>query len=179
MDLVFSKFKASKVQINKDYQETVLNDELVIDSKNDSNNIYDFSENDKNIDTINIIKNDDSKNTDLCQKSLTVDGIPTIEQQLKDIKEDEEKRKKDIDEQKIKRRNIVNMIKVISLHKMDKNPLINTSDLSHKEKVELIRIMNTYGDKVEMDIQEEFNKVCNETIFSPRADYSTYPVYDC
>ena len=110
---------------------------------------------------------------------LTDDGIPTIEQQLIDIKEDEEKRQKEKDEQKIKRRNIVNMIKVIALYKMNKNPLINTSDLSHKDKVELIRIMNTYGDKVEKDIQEEFNKVCNETIFYPGADYSQYVVYDC
>lgn len=167
MDLIFSKIKDFKIKVNdmnlenkeKECSEITvlcqdLNDKTVID------------ESDKEV------KKE--------EKELTVDGIPTIKQQLKDIEEDEKLMKSNItfSEDVRKRRDIINKLKVICLHKMGKECLANVSLMSHEEKKTLINLMNEYYYSNEENITSEFNKICNDKLFSPGKDYSNYPVYN-
>ena len=69
-------------------------------------------------------------------------------------------------------------IKSICLHKMGKDILINTSYLINKEKDRLIKLMNEYAEVSDEKIEEEFNEICNDTIFEPKRDYSNFPVYN-
>jgi len=177
MDLIFSKIK-----INNDCecqnQQFAINEE---NNSSDNNNISKIENNNINIENTKL---DDSKNIELCQKTdskeLTADGIPTINQQLKDIKEDEERLKATIvsDSEKTKRRDMIIRVKSICLHKMGKDIMVNTSYLSSKEKTKLIELMNEYLLKTEPEIIDEFNDICQETIFETKRDYSNYPVYN-
>lgn len=68
-------------------------------------------------------------------------------------------------------------VKVISLDKMGKAPLMNPSLFSKKEKEELIKHMEETLQLTEDVITELFNEVCLRRIFTDKADYSTFPVY--
>jgi len=186
MDLIFSKLKMSKIKINEDIGKANINKPFVIESIIDSNkeNINPNIENNNiNMDNSNI---DNYENPNLCQevdnkepiKELTADGIPTIEQQLKDIKEDEEKRIKDIDEIKEHRRNMLMRVKCLCLNKMGKSMFVNTNTLNNREKDKLIKLMNTYTEISSEHIIEEFNELCQDKLFLDGKDYSNLPVYD-
>jgi len=109
--------------------------------------------------------------------SLTADGVPTIEEQLKLIAIEEAKVKKD--EQKQKRRDLITKVKTICLSKMGKEPLLNTTYLTNIEKDTLIDFMNQYADKSEDMITTEFNAICTNKIFNnPKYDYTSYPIYN-
>lgn len=108
---------------------------------------------------------------------LTADGVPTIEEQLRLIAEEEAKINRD--EQKQKRRDLINRVKTICLSKMGKEPLTNTCALSTREKDVLISMMNLYADKTETMIIDEFNDICTNKIFdNPKYDYANLPIYN-
>ena len=200
MDLIFSKLKMSKIKINEEVaikDKNYSNDNLTFSENEENNNNIkiiksDDSENsnlcqecslDNEIKGTKVIDMEKSFITGITRvseeeaKLLTADGIPTIEQQLKDLKEDEEKHKP-TDEEKAKHREKIIRIKSICLHKMGKDILINTSYLSYKEKDKLINMMNEYDGISDEKVEEEFNDICNETIFEPKRDYSNFPVYN-
>lgn len=80
-------------------------------------------------------------------------------------------------EEKLKRKEYITKVKVISLDKMGKHPLMNPSYFSLREKNQLIKIMEETMKQSDEAINILFNDVCSDRIFHPTADYSTYPVY--
>ena len=96
------------------------------------------------------------------------------------LEEESNEKPEELDEeQKLKRikKEYITKVKVIALDKMGKFPLTNPSYFSQKEKKQLISLMEEVMKQSEEDITLIFNEVCNEKIFSPEADYSTFPVY--
>lgn len=79
---------------------------------------------------------------------------------------------------KIKRREYITKVKVIALDLMSKHPLANPSNFSFREKDKLLKHMESLTLKSEDEITELFNVICVDKIFSPTADYSTYPIYN-
>jgi hypothetical protein len=103
---------------------------------------------------------------------------------LKGTKSPEELIQEEKSEEEIKRdkmKEVITMLKVVSLNRMDLSPLYNTTNLSHIKRKEFLNIMNTlvndYNDGKEDDIRTEFNTVCIEKLFTNNIDYSQFPVY--
>jgi hypothetical protein len=92
---------------------------------------------------------------------------------------EEEKTEEEIKRDKMKE--TITMLKVISLNRMNLNPLYNTTQLSHEKRKEFLNIMNSlvndYNDGKKDDIATEFNTVCIEKLFTNNIDYSQFPVY--
>lgn len=108
-------------------------------------------------------------------EELTDDGIPNIETQLREIKELDEKQ--DIDKVNYKRE-MIQRVKCLSLHKMGKDIMFNTSYMSNKDKTKLQEIMHTYNDIDPEEIIKEFNELVNEVLFENTSiDYSKLPIY--
>jgi hypothetical protein len=98
---------------------------------------------------------------------------------LEEEKTEEEKTEEEIKRDKMKE--VITMLKVISLNRMNLNPLYNTTQLSHIKRKEFLDIMNSlvidYNEGKKDDIQTEFNTVCIEKLFTNNIDYSQFPVY--
>lgn len=108
-------------------------------------------------------------------EELTDDGIPNIETQLREIKELDEKQ--EIDKVNYKRE-MIQRVKCLSLHKMGKDIMFNTSYMSNKDKTKLQEIMHTYNDIDPEEIIKEFNELVNEVLFENTSiDYSKLPIY--
>jgi hypothetical protein len=106
--------------------------------------------------------------------SLTPDGLPTVETQLQKIQE--------LDEQTNKERptGIDNLIKLrcVVMHIIGLSPLTDTRFMSQPVKNQYIRARDTYVIDLTQDkLDEDFNKVCHETIFENGEDVSRYPVF--
>ena len=90
-----------------------------------------------------------------------------------------EKTEEEIKEQKTK--DLLLIFKVVSLNRMGKHPIMNTSTLQPMELQEFLKNMNLliedYHKGLEVEITTEFNKVCNDKLFSNNNDVSTYPIY--
>lgn len=115
-------------------------------------------------------------------EELTHDGIPTIETQLREIKEDEEKQKlnsKYNDEQKYKRE-MLQRVKCLSLNRMGKSIFTNTFDMKPSDRKKLQEIMWSFNDIDHEEIIKEFNElVCEDYLDNVKEiDYSRLPVYD-
>jgi hypothetical protein len=82
-------------------------------------------------------------------------------------------------EEKIK--NVILMFQVIALNRMNLHPLHNVSTMNPSQKNELLGHMNClkmdYDNDLIVDISNEFNRICNDKLFSSNTDVSTYPVY--
>jgi hypothetical protein len=74
------------------------------------------------------------------------------------------------------RKMFIDMVKVISLVENGYTPLDNPSNMYHNEKVKIIKSMEKLITYSYDSIKEQFNNICNEHIFTPKADYSQYPV---
>ena len=108
-------------------------------------------------------------------EELTDDGIPNIETQLREIKELDEKQ--EIDKINYKRE-MIQRVKCLSLHKMGKDIMFNTTYMSNKEKTKLQEIMHTYNDIDPEEIIKEFNELVNEVLFENSCiEYSKLPLY--
>lgn len=108
-------------------------------------------------------------------EELTDDGIPNIETQIREIKELDEKQ--EIDKVNY-RREMIQRVKCLSLHKMGKDIMFNTSYMSNKDKSKLQEIMHTYNDIDPEEIIKEFNELVNEVLFENSSiDYSKLPIY--
>lgn len=114
-------------------------------------------------------------------EELTDDGVPTIETQLREIKEKDEelKNKHKENEEKRYKREMTQRVKCLSLNKMNKHFMMNTIDLNTKERKKLQQIMWSYNDIDHEKIIEEFNElICEELDNVKELDYSKLPVYD-
>lgn len=114
-------------------------------------------------------------------EELTLDGIPNIDTQLKEMKvlddEIEEKREKE-DKTKRYNREMTNRVKCLSLDKMNKSIFTNTLHLSMSERRKLQEIMHTYNDIEHDVIIKEFNSLtCDLLDDVNKLDYSKLAVY--
>jgi transcription termination factor NusB len=110
---------------------------------------------------------------------LTPDGIPTIEKQLKDIEESERVFKSILDTEKTIDNHFKNMlkrVKFLGLYKMNKDPFMNTSNMSSIEKKILQRKMNEYAGYTETDIITEYNEICCELLSDAKTNYTQFMV---
>lgn len=96
------------------------------------------------------------------------------------LKQEEEELEKKEDEEALQlrqRHQYITMVKVLALVKANKQPLDNPSVFNKVDKLTIIdnmdEIMNTMSPD---EIKEEFHKICNEKIFTPTADYSTFAI---
>ena len=117
---------------------------------------------------------DDTKPEDLIKNEREV------EEQFERLKREEieyAKKRSEQDPEEIERREFILMLRFITMHKIGKNPMGNTCDLSRKEKA---KFNDTYYDLMEkpkLDIINEFNELANELIFNKTNDYSNFPVF--
>ena len=114
--------------------------------------------------------------------TLTHDGIPTIETQLKKLEElDIERQSKDLTEEekdKKHKREMLQRIRCIALDNMGKSILQNPKELSPKDKRNFIKRIEKLYLLSEDEIKIMFGNICHDTIFQCGSDYSTYVVYD-
>ena len=114
--------------------------------------------------------------------TLTYDGLPTIETQLKQLEElDNERQNRELSEEekdKKHKREMLQRIRCIALDAMGKNILSNPKDLQPKDKREFIKRIEELYILSEDEIKIMFGNICHDTIFQCGADYSTYVVYD-
>jgi hypothetical protein len=113
----------------------------------------------------------------------TPDGLPTLKEQLRLLDEEDNKHLLKLlnpeYKEKVKKRELIDMIKTVCLPKMGKNPLFDTSRLNLRDRNKLIKLMEDYTDKNEDELRKEFNEVCIEYIFeNPSLDYTKFPIYN-
>ena len=106
--------------------------------------------------------------------NLTPDGLPTTESQLKKIQE--------IDEQTNLERpvGIDNLIKLrcVVMHIIGLSPLTDTRFMKPQVKNQYIRARDTYIiDLTQQKLDEDFGRICHETIFENGEDVSKYPIF--
>jgi hypothetical protein len=110
---------------------------------------------------------------------LTPDGIPTIEKQLKDIEESEKVFKNMLDpatEIDNHFKNMLKRVKFLGLYKMNKDPFMNTSNMSSIEKKILQKEMNKYAGYSETEIISEYNETCGELLSDSKTNYTQFMV---
>lgn len=106
--------------------------------------------------------------------SLTPDGLPTVETQMKKIQE--------LDEQTNLERptGIDNLIKLrcVVMNIIGLSPLTDTRFLKQTVKNQYIRARDTYIiDLTQQKLDEDFGRICHETIFENGEDVSKYPIF--
>jgi hypothetical protein len=74
------------------------------------------------------------------------------------------------------------IFKVVSLNRLGYHPIKNTSTLQPIQLKEFLDMMNSiitneFDKGLEIQIRNEFNKICNQKLFSSNCDISQYPVY--
>jgi hypothetical protein len=96
------------------------------------------------------------------------------------LKQEEEELEKQEDEEALQlrqRHQYITMVKVLALVKANKQPLDNPSVFNKVDKMTIINNMDEIMNTMSPDeIKEEFHKICNEKIFTPTADYSTFAI---
>jgi hypothetical protein len=120
-----------------------------------------------------LVKNFEEPNPD-----LTADGLPTVEKQLRDMDEKDKEHTENIDVDKVYKREMIQRVKTIALYKMKKNVMMNTFDLTVRERDELQAKMWEYNEVNHKDIIDEFNKIVEDEIFNNKdIDVSKLPIY--
>ena len=108
------------------------------------------------------------------EEELTDDGLLTIETQIRELKEADER----INEYNYNKE-MVNRVKCLALHKMNKSILTNTLNMNSRDRASLQNIMHSYNDIPHQDIIDAFNDVVNIEIFEyPKLDYNNLPLYN-
>lgn len=102
-------------------------------------------------------------------QELTLDGIPTIETQLKDIEYNEEFIQSNNKFIK-KTSDLFSRVKFLSMAKMNLDPFSNTKYLSYMQKKQLQNEMNFYSEIHPDKIIDEFNDVCGEMLKDSKTD---------
>jgi len=76
-------------------------------------------------------------------------------------------------------RNKLDKVKVVILNEFGKHPLTNILDLPYRErniiKEEIENVFNTITDD---QLNEKFNKICIEKLFTNNAKIEDYPIYN-
>ena len=115
--------------------------------------------------------------------TLTHDGLPTIETQLKKLEElDIERETKELSEEELlkkHRREMLQRIRCIALDAMGKNILSDPKQLQPRDKRDFVKRVEELYILSEEEIKIMFGNICHDTIFQSGADYSNYVVYDC
>lgn len=113
-------------------------------------------------------------------EELTADGIPTIETQLTELKiKDEEQLPKYENNEAIFKREMIQRVKCLCLHKLGYDILYNTSNMNPRERIKLQELMWSYNDVEHSKIIEEFNDiVCSNILDNPKVDLSKMPIYE-
>jgi hypothetical protein len=115
--------------------------------------------------------------------TLSHDGLPTIETQLKQLEEiDNERQNKVLTEEdllKKHRREILQRIRCIALDAMGKNILSDPKLLQPKNKRDFVKRVEELYILSEEEIKNMFGNICHDTIFQNGTDYSTFVVQDC
>lgn len=114
-------------------------------------------------------------------EELTDDGVPTIETQLREMREKDEEQLKTYEEDNIKRynREMIQRVKCLALYKMGKNIMINTNDLNTFNREKLKILMAEYNDIEHEKITQEFNNMVSDEIFDNKnIDLSKLPIYE-
>jgi hypothetical protein len=186
MDLLMSSLciteKKSLVEINVDDEEippppelvrtdTIRNDRYILDDEVEEEDPYKWYE---MVGEDRIKRNNDDE-------TLTPEGLPTIETQLKQIEQrDIEQIKELSEEEKVKKENKETLmrIKCIALDAMGKNILIDPRSFQPRDKREFIKRVEELYILTADEIKDMFNKICHDTIFINGSDYSNYPVYN-
>jgi len=106
--------------------------------------------------------------------NLTPDGLPTVESQIQKIQE--------LDEQLNQERptGIDNLIKLrcIVMNIIGLSPLTDSRFMKQTVKTQYIRARDTYIIDLTQDkLDEDFGRICHETIFENGEDVSKYPIY--
>jgi hypothetical protein len=106
--------------------------------------------------------------------TLTPDGLLTVEAQIQKIQ--------DLDEQMNKERptGIDNLIKLrcVVMNIIGLSPLTDSRFLKQTVKNQYIRARDTYIIDLTQDkLDEDFGRICHETIFENGEDVSKYPIY--
>lgn len=122
----------------------------------------------------------EKKNENVKIVKLTPDGLPTIEEQLEEIKIKDEEQEKILKENEIKiyKREMVQRVKCLCLNKMGKSIMINTLSLNKKDREKLQKLMWEYNDIDHKDIIKEFNEEFSEMLEDTNIDYSKLPIYE-
>lgn len=90
--------------------------------------------------------------------------------------------KSDEDIKKQRTKDLLLIFKVVSLNRLGYHPIKNTSTLQPVQLKEFLDMMNNiitneFDQGLEIKIRDEFNKICNEKLFSSNCDISQYPIY--
>ena len=183
MDLIFSKvFKKQNVTFVEDdnYYNPLKNDAISDLETQYGDLIIDKIKEEPKVEPVvnNTIKLPNPYIDEMRRKykpeELTDDGIPTIETQLRELKEEDEKMKK-----RDYNKEMVNRVKCISLHKMNKSIMTNTLNMNSRDRASLQNIMHSYNDIPHTEIIDEFNEIVNTELFeNPKIDYSQLPIYN-
>lgn len=100
---------------------------------------------------------------------LTLDGIPTIETQFKDIDDNEEYIQSNCKFVN-KTSDLFSRVKFLGLVKMNLDPFSNTKHLTYMQKKQLQKEMNFYSEIHPDKIVDEFNDICGEMLSDPKTD---------
>lgn len=110
-------------------------------------------------------------------EELTDDGIPTIETQLKELKIKDEELEKEIDKDKLYKREMIQRVKCLCLLKMNKSIFTNTFEMKIKDRETLQKLMWEYNDIDHKVIIDEFNEKICEILDDKGFDNSKVPIY--
>jgi hypothetical protein len=137
-----------------------------------------------------VVQNSDylyKSNVEWCKDIEYVEPNQFEKDMLKNTKSAKELIEDELDEevlqlsQEEKIKNVILMFQVIALNRMNLHPLYNVSHLDPVRKTELLGHMDSlkmdYDNDLMCDITNEFNRICNDKLFSSNSDVSTYPVY--
>jgi len=85
------------------------------------------------------------------------------------------------DENKEKVKNLLIMFKVITANRLGYHPLINLStlqpEIAKRFKINIESLIEDFNNGMGKEITDEFNRICNEKLFNPGVDVSSYSVY--
>ena len=115
------------------------------------------------------------------KEELTDDGLPTVEVQLRELKEKDDEFNKRMEEKALVlyKREMCQRVKCLCLLKMNKSIFTNTFNMKEKERKKLQELMWEYNNIDHKDIISEFNDKVGELLDDmEEKDYSKLPVYD-
>ena len=109
-------------------------------------------------------------------------GTKKADQIIEEEQEEEIVIKSQEEIKKQRTKDLLLIFKVVSLNRLGYHPIKNTSTLQPVQLKEFLDMMNSiitneFEQGLEIKIRDEFNKICNEKLFSSNCDISQYPVY--
>ena len=110
----------------------------------------------------------------------TVDGVYTIQKQIKDMELKDKELEKQFEEnvERIYKREMIQRVKCLSLLKMNKSIFTNTSSMKIKERELLQKIMHEYNDIDHQIIINEFNEKIGDILDDENFEPSNVPIYE-